>query len=58
MTVLKYVYLYRSEDEDKPIPITRPMKLAIAVLTVGIILLGTIFSPWFDWVTTTATAVF
>jgi len=58
LTVLKYVYLFRSEDEDKPITITRPMKLAITVLTVGIILLGTIFGPWFDWVTTTATAVF
>jgi NADH-quinone oxidoreductase subunit N len=58
LTVLKYVYLFRSEDERVPISITRPMKLAITVLTVGIILLGTIFAPWFDWVTTTATAVF
>ncbi len=27
LTILKYVYLYRSEDEDKPIPLTAPIPL-------------------------------
>lgn len=58
LTVLKYVYLYRSEDEDKPLPVTRPIKVALAVLTVGIILLGTLFAPWFDFATTAAASIF
>jgi len=58
MTVLKYVYLYRSEDDDKPIPMTRAYKLALVVLTAGIILVGTLFSPWFNWAATAAAAIF
>ncbi|MFC2042552.1 NADH-quinone oxidoreductase subunit N [Chloroflexota bacterium] len=58
LTVLKYVYLYRSEDEEIPLPVTRPLKLAITVLTVGIILIGTALVPWFNWATTSAASVF
>jgi NADH-quinone oxidoreductase subunit N len=47
LTVLKYVYLYRSEDEDQPLPISRPYGLALAVLSIGIVLIGTVFAPWF-----------
>jgi len=58
LTVLKYVYLYRSEDEEKPLLVTRPLKLAITVLTVGIILIGTVLVPWFNWATIAAASVF
>lgn len=58
LTVLKYVYLYRSDDEDKPFPVTRPIQVALAVLTVGIILLGTLFAPWFNLAITAAESVF
>lgn len=58
LLVLKVVYLYRSEDEDQPIPITRPYAIALTVLTVGIILIGTIFAPWFNWSATAAAAIF
>ncbi|MCJ7723893.1 MAG: NADH-quinone oxidoreductase subunit N [Anaerolineales bacterium] len=47
LTVLKVVYLYRSEEEEKPLPISRPYGIALAVLTIGILLIGTIFAPWF-----------
>ena len=47
LTVLKVVYLYRSEDEEKPLLISRPYGIALAVLTIGILLIGTIFAPWF-----------
>jgi NADH-quinone oxidoreductase subunit N len=50
LNVLKYVYLYRmeNEDEDKhPIGITRPSMIALIVLVFGVILIGTIFAPWF-----------
>jgi NADH-quinone oxidoreductase subunit N len=48
LTVLKVVYLYRSEDEDKPVPITRPYGIALVILSVGILLVGTLFAPWFS----------
>jgi hypothetical protein len=37
---------------------TRPYKLALVVLTAGIILIGTLFSPWFNWAATAASAMF
>lgn len=58
LTILKVVYLYRSDNDDQPIPITRPYKLALGILTIGIILVGTIFAPWFDWVTSAAASIF
>jgi NADH-quinone oxidoreductase subunit N len=50
LTVLKVVYLYRMEGENEeahPIPITRPYAIGLVVLTLGILLVGTIFAPWF-----------
>jgi NADH-quinone oxidoreductase subunit N len=58
LIVLKVVYLYRSEDEDKPVPITRPYALALVVLVIGIILLGTVFGPLFTLSNTAAAALF
>ena len=50
LNVMKYVYLYRTEteDEDKhPIGVTNPYMIALVVLVFGVILIGTIFAPWF-----------
>ena len=58
LIVLKVVYLYRSEDEDKPVPLTRPFALGLTVLVIGIILLGTLFGPWVQWSTRAASALF
>lgn len=52
LNALKYVYLYRMPDQDEenhPVPMTRPYVIALAVLTIGVILIGTIFAPWFSW---------
>lgn len=52
LNVLKYVYLYRmpSEDEEQhPVPLTRPYTIALVILTIGVILVGTVFAPWFSW---------
>ncbi|HET6821353.1 MAG TPA: NADH-quinone oxidoreductase subunit N [Anaerolineales bacterium] len=52
LNALKYVYLYRMPEQDEenhPIPMTRPYAIALAVLTIGVILIGTIFAPWFSW---------
>jgi NADH-quinone oxidoreductase subunit N len=58
LTVLKVVYLFRSEDEDKPLPISRPYTVALTVLTLGIIVMGTLIAPFFAWGTTAAAALF
>jgi len=52
LNVLKYVYLYRMEGEDEennPVPLTRPYSIALVVLVLGVILIGTVFAPWFNW---------
>lgn len=61
LTVMKYVYLYRLEGENEetlPIQVTRPQMIALVVLTVGIILAGTIFAPWFGFSTQAAMSLF
>jgi len=58
LTVLKVVYLYRSDDEAKPLPVTRPNRLALTVLSIGIILVGTLFGPWFNLAEKVAAALF
>jgi NADH-quinone oxidoreductase subunit N len=49
LIVLKYVYLYRSDDDDVSIPVTAPTRMALIILTFGIILVGVLFAPWFGW---------
>ena len=58
LVVLKVVYLYRSEDEEKPVPLSRPYTLALVVLVFGIVLLGTLFGPWADWSAMAASVFF
>jgi NADH-quinone oxidoreductase subunit N len=61
LTVLKVVYLYRAPDEAeerKPLPVPRPYALALGILTIGILLVGILFSPWFTWATNAALAMF
>jgi NADH-quinone oxidoreductase subunit N len=58
LTVLKYVYLYPPPEEVEAIPLSRSYALALGVLVVGIILIGTIFGPWVSWATTAAKALF
>jgi len=52
LNVLKFVYLYRMPNEDEenhPVPLTRPYTIALVVLVLGVILIGTAFAPWFSW---------
>jgi NADH-quinone oxidoreductase subunit N len=52
LNVLKYVYLYRMPNEDEeqhPVPLTRPYAISLIVLTIGVILVGTVFAPFFGW---------
>src|SRR3990172_979914 len=52
LNAMKYVYLYRMPNQDEeqhPIPLTRPYAIALAAFVLGVILVGTIFAPWFSW---------
>lgn len=57
LTVMKYVYLYRSEGDEQPLAVSGSFKLAIGVLVAGILIVGTLFSPWFSWAATAAQAM-
>lgn len=49
LIVLKHVYLNRDEStENLPLPISRPYAIALFVLAIGVILIGTLFAPWFN----------
>lgn len=50
LTVLKYVYLYRMEGEEEEkhtIVLSRPYAIALTVLSIGILLVGAFFGPWY-----------
>jgi NADH-quinone oxidoreductase subunit N len=49
LNILKVAYLYRSEQETRTLTLTRPWALALLVCTLGIIVLGTLFGPWYQW---------
>lgn len=58
LTILKVAYLYRSEEESRPLPLTRPWTIALTICTVGILVLGFIFGPWYQWSVNAAGALF
>jgi NADH-quinone oxidoreductase subunit N len=58
LTVLKVVYLYRSDEDNQPLPISKSFATALGLLTIGIILIGTIFAPWFGLSDVAAAALF
>lgn len=61
LNAMKYVYLYRMPNEDEehhPILLTRPYAIALAVLALGVILVGTVFAPWFSWADAAALNLF
>jgi NADH:ubiquinone oxidoreductase subunit 2 (subunit N) len=61
LNVLKYVYLYRTDDQDEEnhqIQVARPVVLALIILVIGILLLGTLFGPWFGLASKAAISLF
>ena len=57
MTVLKYIYLYPPAEET-PILMTKPYTVALVILTLVVILVGTVFSPVYAWSTAVAAGLF
>jgi NADH-quinone oxidoreductase subunit N len=61
LNVMKYVYLFRMEgnDEDEhPIALPRPYALALVLLSIAIIVVGTVFAPWFSQADLAAATLF
>ena len=48
-----------NEDEDKhPVALTRPYAIALIILALAVILVGTVFAPWFSWSDAAALTLF
>jgi NADH-quinone oxidoreductase subunit N len=58
LVVLKVVYLHRSENEARPLPMPGSWSVAIGICIIGILLLGTIFAPWFGLSSSAAASLF
>jgi len=61
LNVLKYVYLYRMEDQDEehhPLKVSGTVVIALVILVIGILLLGSLFGPWFGFATKAAMSMF
>ena len=58
LSVVKYMYLYRSDDEAERIPVSRAARVALAVSVLGIIYLGVAAGPAFEWTRQAGAAFF
>ena len=58
LTVLKVVYLYRSENDEEPLPVSGPYKLALGILSLSIILMGVFFGPLYFISNTAAASIY
>jgi NADH-quinone oxidoreductase subunit N len=58
LSVVKYVYLYRSELEAVPIPISRAATVALGLTLFGVLYLGIVAGPAFAWTQRAAAAFF
>jgi len=58
LTVLKVVYLYRSERDSEPIMVPRAYALALGLCAAGVIVIGTVATPWITWATNAAKTLF
>jgi NADH-quinone oxidoreductase subunit N len=61
LNVLKYIYLYRMDDQDEqhhPLKTSNTVAIGLIVLVIGILFLGTLFGPWFGFATKAAMSLF
>ncbi len=49
LTVVKYIYLYRSDEEAVRIPVSRAAQVALGISVLGILYLGIFAGPAFEW---------
>jgi NADH-quinone oxidoreductase subunit N len=58
LSIIKYMYLYRSDEEDVPIPVSRAAQIGLAVSVFFILFLGIYAGPAYDWTRAAANAFF
>jgi len=59
LVIVKVMYMERSPDEDRPVPVSAPYKWALGIAAAGVLLFGTIMvSPLVDWATEAAQALY
>jgi len=59
LVVIKVMYVNRSEDENKPVPVSRPYVWVLAITAIALLLLGTIaVQPVFEWALRSAGSLF
>jgi NADH-quinone oxidoreductase subunit N len=58
LNIIKYIYLYRSEEEEIELDIPRSYKVALAITMFGILYLGILANPAFEWTRQAALAFF
>lgn len=58
LNVVKYMYLYRSDEEDVALPVSRAAKIGLALSVFFIIFLGVYGGPAIDWTRQAAMAFF
>lgn len=58
LNVVKYMYLYRSEEEEVAIPVSRGAWVGLGFSTFFILLLGVYAGPAFEWTREAATAFY
>lgn len=58
LSIIKVMYLYRSDEEDISIPVSRAAQIGLAVSVFFIIFLGVYAGPAFEWTQQAAAAFF
>jgi NADH-quinone oxidoreductase subunit N len=58
LSIIKVMYLYRSEEEGVSIPVSRAAKVGLAITVVGIIYLGIFAERAFEWTRQAAGALY
>jgi NADH-quinone oxidoreductase subunit N len=58
LSVVKYLYLYRSDNENVPIPVSRAAQVALVLTIFGVLYLGIAAGPAFEWTQRAAAAFF
>jgi NADH-quinone oxidoreductase subunit N len=56
--IVKYMYLYRSDEEEIPIPVSRAAKVGLIVSIFFVIYFGIFAGPAFEWTRQAAAAFF
>jgi len=58
LVVIKIMFVDRSPDEDKAIPVSSPYRWALIVSVIGVIALGVFAGPVYDWASSAAQGLF